>query len=516
MPEYSGIAGVVPRAQPTEPPIGDSFMQLMQNIVALKSAKQQAAGKKLDTLMSMVGQGFPVDDKAFAKTLKAAGLGDVISTKPDDMAAAVATKQMQKQVASPDGVARAQMKASGNPDQLPGGGQKGQPMQPEQMRLSWVNQMAKRAREVMNLKAQSEEAKAQNTLLIENLRTRALNGDEEAAGRLIGANEWKFDISAKNWENMSPEQRKKSAAVAAGAESDSDKAKRGSLIGESLITSGRLTDPGMAYKAGQVLVEGGELPPEIKKAMKPFTFSELADQAKLANSLIEMGLPPNMVGKTLSAATAGGLENAIPTGLKPVVLQQLQLQKQQVGLEGARLGIEEKKFEAETLRMSKLDEMAKTQALKEEDKETLDMFRAALDAKKAGSPFPDGVMKGLYVKVAGIAGMDASEVSHWYNFFGGTELEFTPHLSDQGKSVVDRAIGQTPAPIKTPTPSSVSTISRAAKGVPEGSQRGTGEYQQGEGLIEPETPTQKAAREKREREAADERERARQERYGNF
>lgn len=465
MAEYSGVAAVLPQpGPPHEPPIGEGVMNMMEKIVAIKQAKQTMAQSKLDSMMKMAQAGFPVNEKEWAKVVKASGIP--ISTKPEDMMADIAVDRQAKKGTMPtsevsEGAGIAGVAASSK--KIADQQQQPQPLDknatPEQKHEFFLNTIAKQARQRMAATAATDQQKAENELRVENLKAAAMGtgaGADEAMGKLISLGLGHFDINYATWAKMTDEQKARAANIAAGGESDAAKAERGTRIAESLLTSGRMNDPTKAYQIGNVLAAGGEVSGELKAAIKPYSFQDLAHESELANNLVQLGVPTDMIGKTLHAATVGGLENALPKGLKPLAIEGMKLQQQQVAIEQSKMGLDYARYVQETSRLNRLDDMAKANALKEDDRATVDMFKAALEAKKAGTPFPEDMMNGLKQKVAGLAGMDVDEVDHWY----GTTYNYVPHLSDTGKSVVDRAAGE---PMKTTTPSIIESIKTAGK-----------------------------------------------------
>ena len=473
LPEYSGVAAVVPRGQPVEEPAGAQVMGLMEKILAVKAAQQQMAGVKLQSMMDMVKQGFPVDPKQATKLIKQAGLP--ISTKPEDMMVDVAvdrqTKQGQNAFTGGAGVAGVAASSKKVADDTQKQGQLPKDATPEQKKEFFLNTIAKMSRQKMNMQAMTDQQKAENELHIEQLKSQAMNGDEGAVGKLIVMGVGHFDLNYATWAKMTPEQQHSAAAIAAGAETEAQTAERATRIGDSLLTSGRLNDPTKAYQLGKIYASGGAVPTELQASIKPFSFDDLAKESELANNLVQLGLPANQVGSALHAATVGGLENALPKTIKPIALEGLKLQQQQVGLEQKRVDIEVQRYKQETARLQKLDDMEKNKQLSEENKQTLDMFRAAVESKKAGYEFPKDVMKGLTAKIADMAGMDTEAVDHWY----GTTYSFVPRLTPEGGKVVDKAAGE---PLKAPSGTTLDSVKRAAKKAGVGIMKDLYDYEQ--------------------------------------
>src|SRR6185312_11983762 len=144
------------------------------------------------------------------------------------------------------------------------------------------------------------------------------------------------NVEYQKWASMSDQQRAGALDIAAGHESEADLQARTTKIAESLTSSGKFTDPGDAFQAAKVYATGGMLPPALQAKMKQHTFSELNESAGMAANLIQLGVPADRVGSVTRAAMAGGLENALPKGLKPIALQGLQIEREKLGLEQLR------------------------------------------------------------------------------------------------------------------------------------------------------------------------------------
>jgi hypothetical protein len=150
----------------------------------------------------------------------------------------------------------------------------------------------------------------------------------------------------------------------------------------------------------------------------------------------------------MSAASIGGLQHALPTGLNPIVTQemalkqqQLKISQQEVGIEGynaqtnrQRLGLEEERAKQETERLAiedqryaataaKADAAAKT----EENKEFFQNFQALAMLKKSGAKIPDEVMQSYTAELATRSGLDVKEAKSWFEYItGGSHYEYSP------------------------------------------------------------------------------------------
>jgi hypothetical protein len=474
-----GTPNVTPDAdQNTVSWLGQSsgVIDLVGRLVSIHQHKQQQAMSQLQGAVQLQSAGFPVDPKSFSKLVKQAKLP--IATDPDSLKAWLSSQMDSK--AGKD-------TSQGQKDQAKGGGQ-GQPMQapdgaspehqqavdmanriqrgekidPGEVMQLRIKTLASQAQKKLNMQAQTDDQKARNTLQVETLKGQALAGDKEARGKLMSLNEIPFDIKQEQWTTMNEEQRQGVLDVAAGHESQGEKVARGQRISESLISSGRLNDPESAMKAGNILASGGTLPPEIKSKMKPFTFSELADSAKLSGELVELGIPAAKLGQVMASAEVGGLENALPKSLNPIVLQQLQIQRGQLGLEKERVGIEGLRYAKEVEVATRMTAAEQRRGITEEQKAQLDNFKSLVELKKAGGDIPKDILKAAQVKAASALNMQVEEVDTFWNFLtGGTELKFSARLTDEGQKVVDKFSGKG---TKSPKSSEFQTIIDAVRG----------------------------------------------------
>jgi hypothetical protein len=443
VPEFSGVAATF-GAAPVQTDNGAALLNMAEKFLAVKQAKQQQAMAQVESAVKLANMGFPVDDKAFAKFVKQAKLP--IDLNPDSLSAQVK-------------VAKGQVKSPTQTDEQPPAAKGGAPLatstpqiqplggnNPKEKAQSWIKQISDRAVKLANMNAQTDEAKAQNALKVETLKTQALGGDEQAAGKLIAMNQWEkaFSLDYAQWTSMSPEQKAKTLNIQAGMESDADKLKRGERIGESLLTSGKYTDPSDAMQVGNILASGGTVPPALQAKQKPFTFGELSEQADMMGKLVQLGVPANKVGQVAHAAAMGGLENALPTGLKPIALQSLQLEQTRTEIEVARY-----QKEVEIAKRAGAAEARKE--LTAEAQADLNSFKALVELKKAGGQISDDLLKGAQIKAAKALNMNVEETKTLWNYLtGGTSLKFTPALTPEGKSTVDRLSGKGN---KTPEPS---------------------------------------------------------------
>jgi hypothetical protein len=425
----------------------DSVLDFVGRFLNVKQHQKDQAKAELQGAMSLSSAGFPVDPKVFSKLVKKSGLP--IATDEETLKAFHSSTAEMKEKQAGGGSQQPQgggASAGAPPSmQAPDGAPQyakevaeahnkiastGKPLEAGEEMGLYMNVLAGRARQMMNTRAMTDQQKAENELHVEDLRTKGLLGDNEARGSLMRMGEIKVDTDFEKWTAMSGAQKKGMFDIIAGNESRAELAQRSTKISEGLLSSGKITNLNDAYRAGRILAEGGQLPPEIK--VKSASFDELAHQSVLAGRLVELGVPPDKIAQTMKIAGAAGLENALPTGLKPVALQALQL--------------DEKKVKLEELRYQKELEIAKRMAAAEGRKGVTDAQKAQLEefksyveiAKAAGGKLPEDIKKGIIDKAAGALGMEATEVKDFFNFVtGGTHFEYKPKVTDESKQAID-------------------------------------------------------------------------------
>jgi hypothetical protein len=452
--EYSGVAAVVPRGQPVEPPIGEGIMNMAEKILAIRSAQKQQAMVQLEGVHRMAKEiGFMMDPKKYAQLVKKTGLP--ISMKDEDVASAIVANKL----AGADTSTRQGASEFGQKAQQAGAQAQQQVsnLKPEEKMGMWVNQMAAQARRMINLKAMTDEQKGKFEADVTALKSKVLEGGPEgdkAAGKLITLGELKFDMSAATWYNSDEKGRGKILSIAQGAETDAQKAGRGDVIGASLMPY--FDNKADALNAGHIMAEGGALPADLQGRMKKYSFTDLVDQAKIAGNLIDMGIPSSQIKHMSEVASKAGLLNALPAGMKSVGMKQLEIEQ-------ARLGIEKERYqkEVEIAQRATLAEMRKE--ITAEQRANLDTFKGLVELKKAGGSIDADLLKGAEIKAADALNMDTQEVNTLFNFLtGGTYLKFTPRLEEGGPGAAAvKKFGTKPG--KTNLPSIIERIGRIKK-----------------------------------------------------
>jgi hypothetical protein len=436
-------------------------LKFAADLMALSTSKKNSAMSQLQQNIQAAGAGFPVDLKHIVKLSKQAGFK--ISDDPAQLQAFIDQNHPQGAAARdqrPGVTGTPGEQGMGIGSGQPGQGQQGpdpKTMTPKQRQAMVGEMWAKNAVAAAQKRGESVEKLTQLQNQVTDLKSQVINGSPEqarfAAGKLMSINEIPFSLDRAEWEGADPQHKASMIDIAAGHETDAQKQTRSTNIMNTMLSSGRFTDPQAAQQASMALANGQPIPNDIKGKMKAFTFSELSDQATLGKQLIEMGVPENRVASVIEASTVGGLQNALPTGMNSIMSQQMALKKQELKLEGARVGIEgmnakteqgramieaqrvQQEEEHYKIESSKLDLAAQ----KEENKETMDNFRVLIDMQKAKVKIPKEIIDANMEKVAEAAGLDVSQVHHWW---GTTTQEYS---AKPASGIAQAAAGKSPS-----------------------------------------------------------------------
>lgn len=422
---------------------GDALMRLSQYMVNFKAQRQNQAVSELQRNLSAANMGFPVDPRHVEQLMRRAG----IKINADSAQAMLQTQRQGTQ-----SQAQPQSMSQGNALAFPldqkSQGQAQQPLQLnlQDQRTNIVNSIIGRITNAAKARNDSQETQARIAQETSALKEKALGGDKIALGKLQSMGDIPFDLKQEQWNGATDAQRSAMIDIAAGHESQAQMLQRAQGLTDSLISSGRIIDPEMASRAGRILAEGGQLPPDIKGAMKPFTMSELVDQAKLGNELVNAGVPVGQLGRVMAAAETGGIANALPTGLKPIVLQELQLRKGELGLEARRLGLSEQELELNRGRLQleynqaqvagkKLD----VELQKEQNRGLLESLQGLVQAKKAGAAIPQEVLDSYIGKIAQAGNLTPTEAKHWWQYVTGGS--YTKYVATPDSDLVKTTAG---------------------------------------------------------------------------
>lgn len=455
--QISGIAGTVSvpyvDANSGAADSIDKMGSMIERLTQMKAAKQAAAGEKFGRMMdAMEKWGLPLDEGALRKTAKEAGMP---LAKEQDLAAYGKVRNAKMEGGTGKGIPGVDPNhdggAQGPRTNLPGGAQAipktdtsamstiKEAMNPEQQKKTMFGQLVQQVQAIGSSRIKDAVQLAQFKEQVDVLKNKYMQtGSMEAIGKLAALGEIKPDLAYEQWSKMSEKQRQDTLDMMAGHESDKDKAARGERVGEALFTSGKFTDPALAYKAGDAIAHGGDIPAELRAQMKPFTFKEISDQGAMVDSLIKLGVKPTDVGQVARNAQMVGLENALPKGITPIALQELALQKKQVDIEATRadtenkrLGVEDKRYQAELAKVVIAEQ-------KEEHKQTVDDMKSIIDMKKAGVKIPQEIWDAKVRSFADATGLDVKEVPSFIKrltggLVGGDNTEFTPRAGDVSK-----------------------------------------------------------------------------------
>lgn len=440
-------------------------LKFAQDLMALTQAKQNNAMQQIDRNMKAAEMGFPVDKDHLVKLANKAGIK--VAKDPASLQAYI--DSAHGQVPGPSnpqtGQAQPSQQKSANPTQQVNQGKMSVKQQKQQVGEIW----AQRAIEAAQKRGESVQRMSELENQVTQLKLDLIGDDKEksqrAAGKLMALNLVPFSLEKAEWTNASPEQKTAMINMAAGHESDAQLQQRVTAMQNSMIADGRFTDPEMAHKAATALANNQPIPTDVRATMKPFTARELTDQATMAGELVSLGVPPSKLQGVIAAAEVGGLEHALPTGINPLIVQQiaqknqeLRLEQERVGIEGEQaqtqrgmLDVEKGRVAAEVKAQQNTGERIQIMANAEENKEFFTQFQAivAMDKAQKGSVPPE-VMNSYVRELAEKSGLEVTTVKSWYNYIvGGSHDVFTPRPNMDAAS----AGAGKPGPAQQTTPS---------------------------------------------------------------
>jgi hypothetical protein len=428
------------------------IFDLIGRFINIKEHQRQQAMNQFMSTAGLMAQGFPIKDTELTRLAKKAKLP--FENDPDKLKAWAKSMSGEQAGGTEKGPPNMNM-ATGLPNLPPAPpgsdphlqeaidmhnriASSGKPASGAEMYAMYVKGLAARASQMLNMQAKTEMQRAQNAQMVESLKGQVLQGGplgQEARGKLMRAGELPINVPYEQWNAMTDQEKRGYLRGQAGYESDAEKSARGQRIGEALLTSGRFSDPRDAFAAGKSLAEGGSIAPELVGKMKPYSFAESTERLKWMGILEDMGVAPGDMGRTLQAVESGGFENAFPTGMKSLQMQELDIRSKQ-------MDIEKLKYEKEVEIANKMDRMAAAKELSEQSKADLENFKALVELKKMGGNVPSDLLKGAQAKAAAAMNMDVHEVQSWWEgIFGGTHFEFTPSLTPGGKATVEKFTG---------------------------------------------------------------------------
>jgi hypothetical protein len=410
--------------------------------MALKQQKQQGAMQQLTMAIDMAQKTGIGDPAAIEKLMKEAGL-DVTTGLPDTKGKGPARLPTQQASAPlPGGVTPQAISSLGNSMGGPNGGvqaavptvsgQGGTPGQTKSPTAgSQIEQFVAQARAHTQLMAQSEQDRMTLESTINHLTTQALGGDQQAVGRLQRIGKVPFNAEQELWTDPvhGPEVRQAAYDRALGHEMPEEKRQRETKWAEAMFTSGAFDTPADALK----YIQGASGAPKPK-----VNLARLVDETKLANELVQAGVPPDKVKEVAQAMAAGtSLADALPAGIRPVIIQQMEdqrlhnrameaeakaqtgLQAQQLGMESQRLGMEQTRLQSE-LEQYKIAAIRAQQELEKADNADLNnQLDFLVSATDKGVDVPDTLREQIISKLASHmnAHVEKEPVGFWENMF---------------------------------------------------------------------------------------------------
>jgi hypothetical protein len=404
--------------------IAGGTLKIAQDLMAMHQAKQNHALQEFQRNMSAAAAGVPVNPNALVKLLKKAGVQ--VATRPEDLQSLIAMGQ---------GVPAGPQK-TGNP-QAPSqqGAPQGGPLTRQQLQQYAVHSLGEQILQTAKAKGESIQKMADLQNLVTKLKFDATSNDaatrQQAVGKLMSLGEIPFNLSQVEWENATPEGREAIVNIATGHASEAQLQTQADSLMNTFLSSGKFTDPEMASKAATAIVHGQPIPPDVKAAMKPYTFTELVQQADLLDKLVQIGVPDSRLQSTLDAASLGGLAHALPPGLNSVISRQLALREKEIQTEQMRtageLAIEGERLGLEKARYAEAAAKADAARKKEENEAFFKSFQALVDLKRAGGYVPPDLEESYTEQLADRSNMQVTESKHlWQYITGGHYLKFSP------------------------------------------------------------------------------------------
>lgn len=370
----SGVGATVEGGYHGEP-LGNQMVAMAEAYTRVKQAEQAHAMEKYKVMLDTMDK-LPIDANELRKVAKKAGM----PLPKDETIAAIA--QVGKDQKSGQGGQPQASSNRGQPAQAGSPAAQGQPQQgqadpnaaaaeaqkkwqdsmtPEQGLQHVLNTWYARAQQLGAAKFKDEKAKIEYSTHLTQLKDAAAGGDTVAAGKLMGAGEVPFNITQLAWQNADPEHKEKMYGLAMGHETDAEKNERRTQIMNGLIHSG--LNAADAYAGSEAMASGQTLSPELQKKMGAPTFEQLGKEASFISDLQTLGVPSDKLQSTAATAmTTGNLVSALPKGLQSVASKQLELQKQQIALERARVRSAVKSSEFQDRRVTAYEKKVDTDA----------------------------------------------------------------------------------------------------------------------------------------------------------
>ena len=471
-----GSAGFIPGGgQTQQPDVAQTFMTMLGAVQNLKTAKQQEAAGKVDTILKLVQMGLDPNLAApeFQKAIQATGI-----KLPDlsaNQAAGAGGAQQPKggaQAANASGMSESALAARPGGGVSPGvmndgsgsfnrayGTAQGQaqgggggaflPM------LQNVAQTAQAKRDI-------ETERMANERMMLNLQNRVGNPEnyrdpetgevdrEKVAsdiGRLRVLQGNPITTDEMMALSMTGKDMKDAIALRVGGMSQAEKG----ILRANMLTAFRgLVKPEKLEDAAMLASEGKDIPYDyfIKD------YSQQIKEAELFQKYTDAGLPGS-VAKT--AALGGGL-SVLPEGVQTIAERGmaveekklgiaekgLGLQQQQLGIEAQRLGIEQMQYRAQMEHYKALAKAAEVEMMKEEHTALRAELETLINAKRAGYKIDPSIEQDILNRYAIANGMNVEEATGVLAWLGwAPKYKFVPRTSTvPGTKTAQPAPGQ--------------------------------------------------------------------------
>lgn len=441
----SGLAGMasVPQGGGDQ---GPDVLQLVNAVKQIKMAEQKQAQDTLTTALDIGAKtGMYPSEKDFAKLAKAAGVpiegiqaiaGGVAGGGPTPQqvtktGSAIAPNAGAQAANPPSASAAAKAPGGGVVQTVPAGTgtvEKGVAATNQ----SPYEQMVASTRQRLADTAMSEHQRQVLDQHITNLKLQAEQGDGQALGKLMAMGGVNLSADQATFAMANPEQKQKIIDIASGQESPAQKELRVSNMTMDLFKSGRFASVADARSAA----EGKTV------AMQP-DLGRMVDEAKFTNELLNTGLSFDQA-KDVGIKMANGvsLADALPTGVTPLVQQQMALEKRKVAAaettaqaEVERTGVEAQRVQAEIARTNKETELAAQKMIldlqERDDKEFNSRFDNYVNMKRAKVSVDPSFEENMINELAARSGMIPEKVRqglNWLTFgmLGRPGYEFKP------------------------------------------------------------------------------------------
>jgi hypothetical protein len=433
---------------------------------------QRAAGvQKLQNLFTMSQMGAPMPPNAFKKFVGQAGLKDMISTDPEQLAQYFRASQAQaNQTGGQPNVFGQQTSMPRNPfQQNPDGtitpGQnapqhvqdainvhnalaQGQAPNPSHVRGMFVGAIAHAALNALKASFMPDMQKIQNMQMIERMQGNILaHPDSPQAQKDLGTLQRlgmvPFNLQAEIYANMNEQQRQGMYNIMAGRMSEADYARRSDGIAAGVMD--RFQNPADAYAYADAVAHGRTPDPALTARMKPYSFTELAQNVQLGTFFSQFGVTPGEMSKAFGAALATGNPFA---GLPPDAVSYAQKEYQ---LNLQKMTLEQITAQRQLEVAGKQLELAEVEAQTKGEAAPFEYLKQLAEIKKLGLPVSEEEIQGVMERIAHVSGQDLSIARNWWNYlwlpffghpFGKYDYTYTPAGAGTSGQTVDQMSGK--------------------------------------------------------------------------